>query len=176
MHVACDLCHAAKQKCSGDRPTCTRCAAGGWHCVYAPRQRRRTVPKEQRGSSVTHDQPRSQVMSALNSQPQMSSLQQQQMAKKRKLSQRDSAFGDGIDMQRAMGMAVDMGLAAEEEGEELISMTDDQMVKLFSKDMGMCWLTISWKLSLSTATWRIYPSQHSSIISRTTLSNRMIIT
>ena len=67
-------------------------------------------------------------MSALNSQPQMSSLQQQQMAKKRKLSQRDSAFGDGIDMQRAMGMAVDMGLAAEEEGEELMSMTDDQMV------------------------------------------------
>jgi len=128
MHAACDLCHAAKQKCSGDRPTCTRCAAGGWHCVYAPRQRRRTVPKEQRGSSVTHDQPRSQVMSALNSQPQMSSLQQQQMAKKRKLSQRDSAFGDGIDMQRAMGMAVDMGLAAEEEGEELMSMTDDQMV------------------------------------------------
>jgi hypothetical protein len=58
----------------------------------------------------------------------MSSLQQQQMAKKRKLSQRDSAFGDGIDMQRAMGMAVDMGLAAEEEGEELMSMTDDQMV------------------------------------------------
>jgi hypothetical protein len=70
-------------------------------------------------------------MSALNSQPQMSSLQQQQqMAKKRKLSQRDSAFGDGIDMQRAMGMAVDMGLAAEEEGEELMSMTDDQMVGL----------------------------------------------
>jgi hypothetical protein len=72
-------------------------------------------------------------MSALNSQPQMSSLQQQQMAKKRKLSQRDSAFGDGIDMQRAMGMAVDMGLAAEEEGEELMSMTDDQMVGLFLK-------------------------------------------
>jgi hypothetical protein len=75
-------------------------------------------------------------MSALNSQPQMSSLQQQQMAKKRKLSQRDSAFGDGIDMQRAMGMAVDMGLAAEEEGEELMSMTDDQMVGLFLKTWG----------------------------------------
>ena len=68
-------------------------------------------------------------MSALNSQPHMS-IQQQQMAKKRKLSQRDSAFGDGIDMQRAMGMAVDMGLAAEEEGEELMSMSDDQMVCL----------------------------------------------
>jgi hypothetical protein len=31
-------------------------------------------------------------------------------------------------MQRAMGMAMDMGLTQEEEGEELMSMTNDQMV------------------------------------------------
>jgi hypothetical protein len=61
----------------------------------------------------------------------MSSLshhQPQQLNKKRKISARDSAFGDGIDMQRAMGMAMDMGLTQEEEGEELMSMTNDQMV------------------------------------------------
>lgn len=44
------------------------------------------------------------------------------------MTHRDSSFGDGIDMQRAMGMAIDMGLAAEEEGEEMVSLTDDQMV------------------------------------------------
>lgn len=52
----------------------------------------------------------------------------QQMIKKRKMAHRDSSFGDGIDMQRAMGMAIDMGLAAEEEGEEMVSLSDDQMV------------------------------------------------
>lgn len=100
-------------------------------------------------------------MSALNSQPQMS-IQQQQMAKKRKLSQRDSAFGDGIDMQRAMGMAVDMGLAAEEEGEELMSMSDDQMVCLMSAKGSS---QSSWKLLPSMATLRTYPFRHSYTIS-----------
>lgn len=33
-----------------------------------------------------------------------------------------------MDMKMAMGMAVDLGLTGEEEGEEMMSMTDDQMV------------------------------------------------
>jgi len=51
--------------------------------------------------------------------------------KKRKLGGRDSlgGFGSGeMDMKMAMGMAVDLGLTGEEEGEEMMSMTDDQMV------------------------------------------------
>lgn len=52
------------------------------------------------------------------------------MMKKRKMTHRDSSFGDGIDMQRAMGMAMDMGLTAEEEGEEMMSMDENQMVCL----------------------------------------------
>lgn len=51
-----------------------------------------------------------------------------QMIKKRKMAHRDSSFGDGIDMQRAMGMAMEMGLTAEEEGEEMMTMSDEQMV------------------------------------------------
>ncbi|GHJ84768.1 hypothetical protein NliqN6_1170 [Naganishia liquefaciens] len=41
MRKACDLCHQAKQKCSGERPACERCKAGGWPCHYAVRARRR---------------------------------------------------------------------------------------------------------------------------------------
>ena len=38
-------------------------------------------------------------------------------------------FGSGeMDMKMAMGMAVDLGLTGEEEGEEMMSMSDDQMV------------------------------------------------
>jgi len=46
------------------------------------------------------------------------------------MGQRDSqGFGsDGIDMKTAMGIAMDLGLAGEEEGEELLSMGDDLMV------------------------------------------------
>jgi hypothetical protein len=33
-----------------------------------------------------------------------------------------------MDMKMAMGMAVDLGLTGEEEGEEMMSMSDDQMV------------------------------------------------
>lgn len=55
--------------------------------------------------------------------------------KKRKLGQRDNGpggFGEGLDMQRAMGMAMDMGLAGEEEGEDMQSMNDEQMVRCLS--------------------------------------------
>ncbi len=38
-------------------------------------------------------------------------------------------FGSGeMDMKLAMGMAVDLGLTGEDEGDELMTMTDDQMV------------------------------------------------
>ena len=54
-----------------------------------------------------------------------------QANKKRKLGQRESlgAFGSGeMDMKLAMGMAVDLGLAGDDDGEEMMTMTDDQMV------------------------------------------------
>ena len=54
--------------------------------------------------------------------------------KKRKLTSRDSlgGFGSGeMDMKLAMGMAVDLGLTGEDEGDELMTMTDDQMVRCF---------------------------------------------
>lgn len=116
---ACDLCHAAKQKCSGDRPSCTRCAQGGWQCVYAPRQRRRTVPKDQKMVS-TLDARHAMSLSGL-------------VGKKRKL-QRDgmSLAGDSMDMRMAMGMAMDLGLGEEEEDEHLLTMSDEQMVCLSS--------------------------------------------
>lgn len=59
------------------------------------------------------------------------SNQNPQTAKKRKLGSRDSLGGfasEGMDMKMAMGMAMDMGLTGEEEGEEMLTMTDDQMV------------------------------------------------
>ena len=113
-----------RQKCSGDRPSCTRCTAGGWQCVYAPRQRRRTVPKEQKLAAATLDAGRGQNIASLASTPLHS-------GKKRKLGQRDSqGFGsEGIDMKTAMGMAMELGLAGEEEGEDLMTMSDDQMVR-----------------------------------------------
>ena len=50
--------------------------------------------------------------------------------KKRKLGQRDSlGFGaDGMDLKLAMGMAMDIGLGGEEDGEELMGMSEDSMV------------------------------------------------
>lgn len=56
----------------------------------------------------------------------------QQAMKKRKLGSRESlgGFGSGeMDMKMAMGMAVDLGLTGEEEGEEMMTMTDEQMVR-----------------------------------------------
>ncbi|WRT70381.1 uncharacterized protein IL334_007379 [Kwoniella shivajii] len=128
IRKACDLCHAAKQKCSGDRPSCTRCIAGGWACVYAPRQRRRTVPKDQKMSHVNLD-----PMQHHN----MTHVAPVHTSKKRKLGTREnlSTFGsEAMDMKMAMGMAMDMGLTGEEEGEEMQNMTDDQMLESIAID------------------------------------------
>ncbi|ORY28129.1 hypothetical protein BCR39DRAFT_535565 [Naematelia encephala] len=130
IRKACDLCHAAKQKCSGDRPSCTRCSAGGWQCNYAPRQRRRTVPKEQKlVQSVISDHRNNQNLASLSA-PSMN------VNKKRKIGSRDSeGFGEGgMDMKLAMGMAMDMGLAGEEDGEELLTMNDDAMLESIAID------------------------------------------
>ncbi|KAH9848966.1 hypothetical protein C2E23DRAFT_897198 [Lenzites betulinus] len=40
---ACDKCRHRKAKCSGDRPTCGRCAARGYTCEYAPEERHPTA-------------------------------------------------------------------------------------------------------------------------------------
>nr|ODN94138.1 hypothetical protein L203_00314 [Cryptococcus depauperatus CBS 7841] len=125
IRKACDLCHQAKQKCSGDRPSCTRCAAGGWPCVYAPRQRRRTVPKDQKHQQHGHHTPHHSHLD-MHHVPQ----------KKRKLTRESlTAFGsEAMDIKMAMGMAMDMGLTGEEEGEEIQSMSDDQMLESIAID------------------------------------------
>ncbi|WVW85987.1 hypothetical protein I302_108025 [Kwoniella bestiolae CBS 10118] len=128
IRKACDLCHAAKQKCSGDRPSCTRCAAGGWNCIYAPRQRRRTVPKDQKMAQQHLDPMQQHGMS--HGAPSHG-------GKKRKLGARESlsTFGsEAMDMKMAMGMAMDMGLTGEEEGEEMQTMSDDQMLESVAID------------------------------------------
>ena len=56
-----------------------------------------------------------------------------QTTKKRKVAPRDSigTFNTSeIDMKLAMNMAVDLGLANEDEGDEMMTMTDEQMVSL----------------------------------------------
>lgn len=60
-------------------------------------------------------------------------MQLQSGAKKRKLAREAlTGFGsEAIDMKMAMGMAMDMGLTGEEEGEEMQNMSDEQMVSLF---------------------------------------------
>ncbi|WWD19502.1 hypothetical protein CI109_103963 [Kwoniella shandongensis] len=129
IRKACDLCHAAKQKCSGDRPSCTRCAQGGWNCVYAPRQRRRTVPKEQKMSHSALD--------PMHHHHAMAHASQSHSSKKRKLGTRESIGGFGseaMDMKMAMGMAMDMGLTGEEEGEEMQTMSDEQMLESIAID------------------------------------------
>ncbi|WWC64414.1 uncharacterized protein I303_107024 [Kwoniella dejecticola CBS 10117] len=129
IRKACDLCHAAKQKCSGDRPSCTRCAAGGWNCIYAPRQRRRTVPKDQK---MAH-----QALDPMQQHHALPHANANNPGKKRKLGARESlsTFGsEAMDMKMAMGMAMDMGLTGEEEGEELQTMTDDQMLESIAID------------------------------------------
>ncbi|KAL1409982.1 hypothetical protein Q8F55_003982 [Vanrija albida] len=121
IRKACDLCHAAKQKCSGDRPACSRCAQGGWQCIYAPRQRRRTVPKDQKLAGLDG---RSHGLGGLGS-----------LGKKRKLQRDSMTLGtDGLDMRMAMGMAMDLGLAEEEEDEHLLTMSDDQMLESIAID------------------------------------------
>ncbi|ORX40729.1 hypothetical protein BD324DRAFT_17532 [Kockovaella imperatae] len=130
LGIACDLCHSAKQKCSGDRPSCTRCIAGGWNCNYAPRQRRRTVPKEVKASAVMDLDPAGDLSDLPIVEP-------VQPTKKRKMQQRDSSsFGPPheIDMKMAMNMAVDLGLTTEEENEEMVSMTDEQMLESIAID------------------------------------------
>lgn len=59
-------------------------------------------------------------------------MQLQSGAKKRKLAREAlTGFGsEAIDMKMAMGMAMDMGLTGEEEGEEMQNMSDEQMVSL----------------------------------------------
>ncbi|KAK8853088.1 hypothetical protein IAR55_003789 [Kwoniella newhampshirensis] len=129
IRKACDLCHAAKQKCSGDRPSCTRCAQGGWNCVYAPRQRRRTVPKEQKMSHSSLD--------PMHHHQAIAHASHSQSNKKRKLGTRESIGGFGseaMDMKMAMGMAMDMGLTGEEEGEEMQTMSEEQMLESIAID------------------------------------------
>lgn len=101
------------QKCSGDRPSCTRCAQGGWTCNYAPRQRRRTVPKDQK-QNLNLDARGGNPYSLLG--------------KKRKLQRDGMSMGDPMDMRIAMGMALDFGLDQEDEDEALLTLTEDQMV------------------------------------------------
>jgi len=83
----------------------------------------------------------------------------QQVMKKRKLGSRESlgGFGSGeMDMKMAMGMAVDLGLTGEEEGEEMMTMSDEQMVRLDVARCRRC-LPSSLNLSPSTGTSPIYP-------------------
>ena len=73
-------------------------------------------------AQATLDVSRAQNLASLSSVPLSA-------GKKRKLGRESLGFGsDGIDMKMAMGMAMDMGLAGEDEGEEMLSMSDDQMV------------------------------------------------
>ncbi|KAL7418340.1 hypothetical protein Q5752_006798 [Cryptotrichosporon argae] len=130
IRKACDLCHAAKQKCSGERPTCTRCLQGGWQCNYAPRQRRRTVPKEQKAElearRAAHAQAHGHAFSV-----------SAQNAKKRKLAQRDSLAHlatEAMEMRAAMGLTVDLGLPEEEDDEQLMTLSDDQMLESIAID------------------------------------------
>ncbi|KAL0245823.1 hypothetical protein I308_104959 [Cryptococcus tetragattii IND107] len=134
IRKACDLCHAAKQKCSGDRPSCTRCAAGGWPCNYAPRQRRRTVPKEQKHQQHHASQHSHHGLDMHHHHAH--AMQLQSGAKKRKLAREAlTGFGsEAIDMKMAMGMAMDMGLTGEEEGEEMQNMSDEQMLESIAID------------------------------------------
>ncbi|ODN81473.1 hypothetical protein L202_01899 [Cryptococcus amylolentus CBS 6039] len=135
IRKACDLCHAAKQKCSGDRPSCTRCSAGGWPCNYAPRQRRRTVPKDQKHHHH-HHQHNHHAAAHIHHAMDMQQHQPMPQSKKRKLT-RDaipSFGGDGMDMKMAMGLAMDMGMGVEEENEELQTMTDEQMLESIAID------------------------------------------
>ena len=142
IRKACDLCHAAKQKCSGDRPTCTRCLAGGWHCYYAPRQRRRTVPKEARshshlgahhgqGHGQGHDGSPDPDASSPGTDNRGIGASAVHAAKKRKLDVRRNSltFENGLDLKTAMQMALDMGMANEDEGEEVLNMSNESMVR-----------------------------------------------
>ncbi|WVQ84868.1 hypothetical protein IAT38_007031 [Cryptococcus sp. DSM 104549] len=149
IRKACDLCHAAKQKCSGDRPSCSRCAAGGWPCNYAPRQRRRTVPKEQKHLAhhsqhphqhhavhSGHHSPLEPIHQAHTPIHAHHVQQPVHNVKKRKIT-RDSITGFGseaMDIKMAMGMAMDMGLTGEEEGEELQTVTEEQMLESIAVD------------------------------------------
>lgn len=152
IRKACDLCHAAKQKCSGDRPTCTRCLAGGWACHYAPRQRRRTLPKDrqhgrhghynQHHHNQHHDPALGGIAESSDQDDVSSSLgvgidgphgvgpNAVHAAKKRKIDVRRNSltFENGLDLKTAMGMALDMGMANEDEGEEILTMSNEAMV------------------------------------------------
>ncbi|BEJ11372.1 hypothetical protein CspHIS471_0107940 [Cutaneotrichosporon sp. HIS471] len=119
IRKACDLCHQAKQKCSGDRPSCTRCAQGGWSCVYAPRQRRRTVPK---------DQKQNLNLDARGGNP------YGMLGKKRKLQRDGLSIADPMDMRLAMGMALDLSLDQDDEDEGLLSLNEDQMIDSIAVD------------------------------------------
>jgi len=60
-----------------------------------------------------------------------------------------------MDMKMAMGMAVDLGLTGEEEGEEMMSMSDDQMVSR-GEERSLHRLTVSSNPSQSMGTWPTY--------------------
>ena len=85
------------------------------------------MPKDQKLGGIGLDSSRNHNLASLSGTPALS--------KKRKLGQRESmGYGsDGIDMKLAMGMAMDMGLAGEDEGEELLTMSDEQMVCFISR-------------------------------------------
>jgi hypothetical protein len=88
--------------------------------VYAPRQRRRTVPKDQKLQNALDGRGGLGGLGGLGGG----------LSKKRKL-QRDSMGGlgaDAMDMRMAMGMAMDLGLAEEDDDEQILTMTDEHMV------------------------------------------------
>ena len=64
LRSSCEPCHAAKLKCSRDKPACNRCAKLGLSCEYAPMKRpgrpRRTQPvQSDRSKSPASISPRS---------------------------------------------------------------------------------------------------------------------
>jgi Fungal Zn(2)-Cys(6) binuclear cluster domain/Aflatoxin regulatory protein len=52
LRLSCDSCHAAKVKCSKDRPSCSRCASRGFSCVYS-KSRRAGKPKRSANDSLS---------------------------------------------------------------------------------------------------------------------------
>ena len=106
----------------------------------------------------SHDMGRNQNLASL------SAPMQSQSQKKRKFGQRDHLpfSPDGLDMKMAMGMAVDMGLAGEDEEGDLLIMNDEQMVS-YSSSVGQ-FNNCSLNPLLLTGIWPTYRSRHLSII------------
>ncbi|KAK4684756.1 hypothetical protein P7C73_g5413, partial [Tremellales sp. Uapishka_1] len=97
---------------------------------YAPSPAIHHAPTDDRSEMLCLDGSRGHGMQSM-------SMGTPQTGKKRKLGQRDSmgALGaETMDMRMAMGMAMDMGLAGEDEGEDLLNMSDEQMLESIAID------------------------------------------